>query len=513
MSDQVQSTPAKGEQRSGRAKVTAGEERAILPLPKATVDFIKLFLSQDDLPDLPWLHDVVNSHLQSLYQAKSEHGTYAPIIRIMNRISIEAYKIYHKGIPSQTPRCGLPAKDPLLPAIVFVDSHKTNPPDDLFNTNVSPDILAYWCDVEDLMAYSPPVKLATTSEEMTADLTEGWSLVEAVLEAKPAKRDNSMQVVHYVDILMRYRPDKSRVLSLTSNQKSFAFYTADACGTNCSERFEWKTNIPHILRFIYTLYSRPHQDPSFPLDQPLLTERQPKWEFNFLNKRYRVSPFFARKGPGRRTWLAAGTQVGTKDFRVVKDMWRDVGRRYEEGALLDRIHAKGCVPGVVRVAEKGPILTDDRTPLKTRPIHYRDGGQAADNSLEVPSDALTREKQRLIMGSSGSRLSSCKTVLHFLKVMYDTLEGVYMFCLFFLFRLMFSFLVHQHLAELGVLHRDISWYNVLCNPKHYIGTNSQENRAGRHYIGEILCVTIIISDGSFRRILFPEAKCTPNLTA
>jgi len=432
MSDQVQSTPAKGEHRSGRAKVTAVEERAILPLPRATVDFIKLFLSEDDLPDLPWLHDV-KFHLQSLYQAKSEHATYVPVIRIMNRISIEAYKIYHKGIPSQTLRHGLPAKDPLPPAIVFVDSHKANPPDDLFNANVSPDILAYWCDVEELITYQSRGKRTTTSEETTKDFAEGWSLVEAVLEAKPAKRENSMQVVHYVDTLMRYRPDKSRVLSLTGNQRSFVFYTADACGTNCSERFEWKANLPHILRFIYTLYSRPHQDPSFPLDQPLLVEPQPKWEINFFKEHYRVSPFFARKGPGRRTWLAVGTQVGANEFRVVKDMWRDVGRRYEEGALIDRIHAQGYVPGVVRVAEKGPILTDDGTPLKTRSIHHRDGDQAASNSLDMPSDALTREKQRLIMGSSGSRLSSCGTVLHFLKVMYDTLEGMDMFFLFFLF--------------------------------------------------------------------------------
>jgi hypothetical protein len=90
--------------------------------------------------------------------------------------------------------------------------------------------------------------------------------------------------------------------------------------------------------------------------------------------------------------------------RVVKDMWRDERRRFEEEAILNKIHRHGFVQGVVRVAASGP--------LPDVYIERNVGGQPR-----------RRSKRRLIMGSTGNRLSACESVLQFLKVMYDALEG------------------------------------------------------------------------------------------
>jgi hypothetical protein len=33
--------------------------------------------------------------------------------------------------------------------------------------------------------------------------------------------------------------------------------------------------------------------------------------------------------------------------------------------------------------------------------------------------------------------------------------------------LMLSEIAHENMVDNDVLHRDISWYNVLCNPRHF----------------------------------------------
>lgn len=83
---------------------------------------------------------------------------------------------------------------------------------------------------------------------------------------------------------------------------------------------------------------------------------------------------------------------------MVKDMWRDNSRQYEEGALLYCIHENGFVSGVVRLISDG--IFNDLT-------------------------AGNWTKHQLVMGSTGLRLSACKSVLNFFKVIYDTIEGIY----------------------------------------------------------------------------------------
>ncbi|GJJ11293.1 hypothetical protein Clacol_005525 [Clathrus columnatus] len=162
----------------------------------------------------------------------------------------------------------------------------------------------------------------------------------------------------------------------------------------------------------------------------------------------------ARRGTGRRTWIGIGreieessTVVDTSEkvrVRVVKDIWRDTSGRFTESQILVQIHEDKYVAGVTRHISVGTV-----------------------NELTV-TDHLqgNRVKERVVMGSTGLRLSACGSVLEFLKVMYNLVE------------------THEQLVvKRRVLHRDISWYNVLCQPEHFIGDDNVTDHAT---IGKLL---------------------------
>ncbi|EJD52418.1 hypothetical protein AURDEDRAFT_158146 [Auricularia subglabra TFB-10046 SS5] len=66
-----------------------------------------------------------------------------------------------------------------------------------------------------------------------------------------------------------------------------------------------------------------------------------------------------------------------------------------------------------------------------------------------PPSFVERFQEILHLASIGEPLSQCSTPRELLEVIYDLLE------------------VHIHMWDEGVLHRDVSWFNVMCKPKHY----------------------------------------------
>jgi hypothetical protein len=88
---------------------------------------------------------------------------------------------------------------------------------------------------------------------------------------------------------------------------------------------------------------------------------------------------------------------------VLKDMYWDTSRRFREDEIIQKIHKDGVVPGVVRILSSG-LVTEGEQPVTT---------------ISSPK----REKRRLVMTSHGLGLDECGTVLEFLKVMFDVVEG------------------------------------------------------------------------------------------
>ncbi|EJD41308.1 hypothetical protein AURDEDRAFT_186651 [Auricularia subglabra TFB-10046 SS5] len=126
--------------------------------------------------------------------------------------------------------------------------------------------------------------------------------------------------------------------------------------------------------------------------------------------------------------------------------------------LLSELHQRGRVPGLVRPSELKPI-EPDRTAEEmeaaaqtklTAPEH-RTIYHPSMNFDDDAKSGLGRVKEEVLhLGSIGQPLSQCKTTGDLLRVMYDLIK------------------VHDHVVELRILHRDLSWFNVMCNPKHLI---------------------------------------------
>ena len=96
-------------------------------------------------------------------------------------------------------------------------------------------------------------------------------------------------------------------------------------------------------------------------------------------------------------------------FVVIKDLYLDDRRRFQEGALLEHIHNSGIFPGVVRVIALDEVLDSNRLPVTT--------ARLAADIVEC------RTKKRLIIGSRGSRLSNAGSAKELLVAVHDGVEG------------------------------------------------------------------------------------------
>ncbi|KAF8581019.1 hypothetical protein K439DRAFT_1662495 [Ramaria rubella] len=432
-------------------EVSVKQERILLPLPRWDEDFVDCHLPSVALEKSNDLNASFLDLISAIKSASSEAGMYGPTARLLNRLSEMAYHLVHgdralevKAVDAEPPSMHLPR------ALLFIPCPRKPPAHDIFKVGVKPDILAIFSTLEDLCRTinSPESILVDAPHKGSLSETPpSWSLVESAVESKPDRVDAKDQVNQYADTLLRYRPDKTKAVCLTSNQYGYVFYVSEPCGVHCSRKYGWDEDLTDLFRFVYSFYSPTcnKQDPTF--SRAELRQNRYQWHVSLCGTTYDVAPVLSRKGAGRRTWIGIGTVLGSEPpaFRIVKDMWRDDQRRFEEGALLKKVHEEGCVPGVVRLVASGTVqgLTAGRIPN-------------------------TRTKHRLVMGSSGCRLSACRSVLQFLKVMYDALEA------------------HQHLVERGILHRDMSWYNILCNPRHYVDHPEGKESLHRTCIADVM---------------------------
>ncbi|TDL24604.1 hypothetical protein BD410DRAFT_896794 [Rickenella mellea] len=253
---------------------------------------------------------------------------------------------------------------------------------------------------------------------------------------------------------------------------------------------------------------------------------------------------------GRRTHIEVGTILVAEKCHVivVKTQRKDAQHRYKENDLFLHAHKDGYLPGLVRVdrlrtniarAAKGRLNAEARDCLKTavlrEPInteipeefveqgyekegvnlrhtpdtnngvpstlaceagnrdndidvnvdddkHYEDAddnrdadGAEEEQELVGAADEIAQErasdnnsKEVIIFRTIGKRLSSCTSILQFLMVMYDSIEA------------------HCLLAEQGILHRDISWANILVDPEHFTDGDGVKERTHGAFIDGVL---------------------------
>ena len=112
---------------------------------------------------------------------------------------------------------------------------------------------------------------------------------------------------------------------------------------------------------------------------------------------------------GIRVRSGIGGELNPTDWKVIKHYWHDMGRRFNELEILKKIHSpsskkKLCTAGIFRVdLQESMELGNDSTPTLRQSVE--------------------RQSVLLIMKTLGKALATCPSVMKFLKVMYDLVEG------------------------------------------------------------------------------------------
>ena len=295
--------------------------------------------------------------------------------------------------------------------------------------------------------------------------------VVSIVEVKALYIDGRSQVASYAFQLLEARPDLPGAYIAWASPQGYQILWSDTSGVVASEFTSWD-DITLLGAYVYSLYRPPSlhylRDRSIkPMKEGFQPEDDVLWEPE-VREYGRSFPMckslFVGNSWGRRTNIfKCEDSYATV---VIKDSYRDIARRYFEEKLLYKIHKYGIYPGVVRPLFSPPLSTGEKH-SKVEPLPVNVPGTAPLDD-EASSDRDTaRLKTRLIMGSYGEPLDKAGSVLDILKVFYDAIEGMPSYFKWSGIAVLNKRVVHRGLVmKRKVLHRDISFYNILINPVH-----------------------------------------------
>ncbi|OCB91440.1 hypothetical protein A7U60_g1318 [Sanghuangporus baumii] len=144
---------------------------------------------------------------------------------------------------------------------------------------------------------------------------------------------------------------------------------------------------------------------------------------------FRLLPIYSRAKEAK-PFVALGIAEGKQDYRIFKYSWYTSEDEWRECELLKRL---SDVPGVVHLDERLSIDSIEMNESKL----FEDG-------------VNVRTRCLLVLRTIGHPLCACESVLEFLEAMYDLLE-----------------VLRYLVQERNVLHRDVSWGNVLIRPAEF----------------------------------------------
>ena len=157
-------------------------------------------------------------------------------------------------------------------------------------------------------------------------------------------------------------------------------------------------------------------------------------------RHFELLPIFTGRGNGRKPFVVlASARGGQRDMRIIKFAFYHKSQLGIESRLLRKLAG---TPGVVQID----------TGLSKDDLYTNDDG---------------RTRSMLALKTVGHPLCSCETVLEFLEAMYDLLEGKATLKLSSGLGDSQREVLRYLVQEKGIIHRDVSWSNVLINPKDY----------------------------------------------
>jgi hypothetical protein len=207
----------------------------------------------------------------------------------------------------------------------------------------------------------------------------------------------------YTGYLLQARPDLIAALGMYVNKDKFRLLFTNALGVAYMQPVEWDNpnSGPLLCAWISRLYT-PSLDGTIKrdnsTDNPTFTVTVKAGD---TEKSYGGCSISKVGGPFHRRTIVL---MDSKRENVIKEQYIDVDRRFEEGPILDIIHADRTFPGVVRKESYNVVQSDGK-------------------DLIVEDDGVKRKKTRLVMPDTGGRLMDAETPLDALIAFYDLLEG------------------------------------------------------------------------------------------
>ena len=201
-------------------------------------------------------------------------------------------------------------------------------------------------------------------------------------------------------------------------------------------------------------------------------------------------------------------------IRISKLYWVDIRARWEEGLLYERAHADGVIAGLATAVQhwktgKSTSMSEVASPEECEstpvlpPLHSPEPVPAVEEQeCKLQRSQQKREQCYVMLGTHGKRLNSCETVLYILRAMFDLLVSKCQ-CLVSL-SLRSTFAAHRAMCNQDVLHRDISWGNVLVDPVYDTEpADPGGSKDGRYWDSAgILCAAFLWSNDVFLDIPF-----------
>ena len=239
-------------------------------------------------------------------------------------------------------------------------------------------------------------------------------------ECKPGTDPTIARRIGYTWQNLEARPDMPGVYGFAANTREYSIIWSDPSGPAISPPVLW-SDLGLLEQYVHSLYVPPkgHHllDPSItsptrhvPVNNPKRAGEQTHWTISFGGKEYKnCHHIHVGDSWGRRTNVFMyDNPDDSGDFAVIKDAFPDDRRRFKEDALLEHIHSEGVFPGMVRPLASGKVRGCDDSVITT---------------VSAPGRIDRQTKNRLVMGSRGSRVSAAKSVKDILMAAYDGVEG------------------------------------------------------------------------------------------
>ncbi|KAL5523298.1 hypothetical protein ACEPAF_1565 [Sanghuangporus sanghuang] len=260
-------------------------------------------------------------------------------------------------------------------------------------------------------------------------------LLVSVIVAEGSSNDVD-QCMSYLLSLSSYRPASYEQHGLVVCEKDFTIVSVGLEYRRTWSKVPWNhpSAIQKLCAYVKLIHDeavRPHH-PAVPMLKDVITMKTRTiglYSAILGGRRFRLLPILSR-GDGRKPFVALGITEDDQVVRVLKYSWYKTAGRWQEYRLLQKLRD---APGIVRL--------DDELSEASLEIN------AVDSS---GLDKDSRVRGLLVLKTIGYPLCACESVLEFLEAMYDLLE------------------VLRYLTqEKNVLHRDVSWSNILIRPKEY----------------------------------------------